>query len=466
MGVSGGVDSLCLMDLLTRAGCSIVIGHFDHQLRLEAAEDARRVEAITTRFGIPFRVGTGDVRGYAASTGISLEDAARRLRYQFLFALAHECNAHAVAVGHTADDQVETVLMHILRGSGLNGLQGMAWRVVLKEFDPRIPLVRPLLGTWRWETAAYCASQGMEPAYDPSNESLEFTRNRVRHLLIPALEEYNPNFRETLLRMAETVRADYGILREVIEKSWRNCVLDQTQDLVTFDADRISELERGMKRNLIRRAILELSSQMDVQFATLERACQYLDGSAKRAPVDLQEGIILFQEASCIYIGRSRTALPVDIWPQLAESDSIPLPVPSTLNLGFGWRITAEQLPIEKVERIQVEQNENDFQAWLDAGTLSKAMELRVRRVGDTFQPLGLDGRSQKLSDFMVNEKLPFRARERWPLLCDGDDVVWVPGFRLADPYRLTESTRAVIHVSLFRQGSHVKSSVEGGGQA
>ncbi|MBM3126470.1 MAG: tRNA lysidine(34) synthetase TilS [Chloroflexi bacterium] len=451
------------MDLLSQSGYSIVVGHFNHQLRPEAAEDAQRVEAVTARFGIPFRVGTADVRGHAESSGISIEDAARRLRYRYLFALAHECKAQAVAVGHTADDQVETVLMHILRGSGLNGLQGMAWRVVLKEFDSHIPLVRPMLDTWRWEIAAYCASHDLEPAYDLSNESLEFTRNRIRHLLIPVLEEYNPNFRETLLRLSKTVQADYGILREVVEKSWRDCVLAVTRELVTFDADRLLGQARGMKRNLIRLAILELSPQTDVKFSTLERACQYLEDSTQRSPQDLQNGLFLFLEASRAYVGRSRTSLPVDFWPQLAEMDSIPLPVPGAFDLGSGWTITTELLPIEEVVREHVEQEENGFQAWLDADTLSEELGLRTRRDGDSFRPMGFEGHSQKLSDFMVNEKLPFRARDRWPLLCDGSDIVWIAGYRLAHPFRLTESTQEVIHVSLFRQRSEGKSFVEGG---
>ena len=129
---------------------------------------------------------------------LSLEEAARILRYRFLFAQARSEGAEVVAVGHTADDQVETVLMHFLRGAGLPGLKGMAGRTILPEFDPKIPLVRPILHLWRSETEAYCQEHGLQPVYDPSNRDETYFRNRLRHSLIPELEKYNPRFKNTL----------------------------------------------------------------------------------------------------------------------------------------------------------------------------------------------------------------------------------------------------------------------------
>ena len=188
VGVSGGADSLCLMDTLRTSGYPLVVAHFDHQLRPDSSRDARMVMETTARLGLDCVVDTGNVREYAESKKMSIEEAARALRYRFLFDLARRRNAQAVAVGHTADDQVETVLMHFLRGSGLAGLKGMSYRSIIKMFDVEIPIVRPLLAVAREETVEYCASHGLNPQHDSSNDSLDFQRNRIRHTLIPNLE--------------------------------------------------------------------------------------------------------------------------------------------------------------------------------------------------------------------------------------------------------------------------------------
>ena len=146
VGVSGGPDSLCLLDLLHRAGHKVVVAHFNHKLRPEAEIEAKAVEETARQLTVPFVVESADVQLYAQNERLSLEEAARNLRYRFLFAQAHHFNAQAVAVGHTADDQAETVLMHFLRGAGLNGLRGMPYRTLLPGFDKEIPVVRPFIG--------------------------------------------------------------------------------------------------------------------------------------------------------------------------------------------------------------------------------------------------------------------------------------------------------------------------------
>src|SRR3989304_574736 len=145
VAVSGGPDSLCLMDILRRAGYRLIVAHFNHKLRENSDIEANTVEQMAGRLGPPPIIESGDVRAYADEKKLSIEDAARTLRYRFLFMQARQHAAQAVAVGHTADDQVETVLMHFLRGAGLTGLKGMSYRTILGQFDKQIPVVRPLL---------------------------------------------------------------------------------------------------------------------------------------------------------------------------------------------------------------------------------------------------------------------------------------------------------------------------------
>ncbi len=451
VGVSGGPDSLCLMETLRKAGYPIIVAHFDHQLRAESGQDARIVEKTATRLMLPSMIDGADVRDYAEKEKLSIEEAARNLRYRFLFKLARQHNAQAVAVGHTADDQVETILMHFLRGSALSGLKGMSFRSIIKMFDPEIPIVRPLLNMWREETVVYCAVNGMRPHYDSSNDSLNFQRNRIRHLLIPNLETYNPKFRETALRMSQSLKGDYSFVMETLEKTWLETVVKMDEDIIAFKADLLSQHSVGLQRNLIKHAMQTLRPGIDITFSVLERAVKMIESDDNSGRADLKAGLRMFREDNFIYLCTLDAELPFNLWPQMVDANSTSIPVPGQTALAGGWKFSCELWRLPALAREQSERNEDQFQVWLDADGLPETLRLRVRHPGDHFVPLGMDGHSQKLSDFFVNEKVPQRARDNWPLLCVGDEIIWVPGYRPAHPYRLTTETRKVVYFSVAR---------------
>jgi len=261
VGVSGGPDSLCLLHLLhglaPELGLRLHVAHLDHGLRGAAAhEDARFVAAFAASLGLPCTVGTADVHALMDEAGLSLEEAARQARYRFLGEVARAAGAPIIAVGHNADDQAETVLMHFLRGSGLAGLRGMLPKTPLGAYrlgdawafppdsrtssalqapgsveafrSPRLvegsgsdlQLVRPLLATPRRAIAAYCAAHGLQPRFDQSNEDTTFFRNRLRHELLPILETYNPAIREILAHTATALAGDYPVVRAAVEAAW------------------------------------------------------------------------------------------------------------------------------------------------------------------------------------------------------------------------------------------------------
>jgi tRNA(Ile)-lysidine synthase len=453
VGVSGGPDSLCLMEALRQAGYTVIVAHFNHQLRPDSDAEVEALENIVSRLALASIFERGDVRGYAEREGLSIEEAARTLRYHFLFEGARAYDAQAVAVGHTADDQVETVLMHFLRGAGLTGLKGMSYRSFLPAFDENIPVVRPLLDTWREETVVYCAANGLQPYHDPSNESLNFLRNRIRHLLIPQLETYNPRFRETLWRTARSLEGDYQALTELVDAAWEECVKSERSGLVTFDATLVSSYAPGLQRNLIRRALESVVPDLtDMRFSVLERAAEFLS-SRRYGRIDLTGGARLFLEGEHVYVAGPGVNLPFERWPQMPKGqNSLRLPVPGQLELSGGWYLSCEQWRIPALALDQALKNGDPFQVWLDANQLPDRVEVRARRPGDRFEPIGMDGHSMKLSDFFINEKLPQRARDGWPLLCSGDTVIWVPGYRPAHPFRLTDKSRQVMYFTLTRK--------------
>jgi tRNA(Ile)-lysidine synthase len=455
VGVSGGPDSLCLMGVLRKAGYRVIVAHFNHKLRPDADADANVVEQTAARLNLVSVIESGDVRLYAEKEKLSIEEAARNMRYIFLMEQAHRFQAQAVAVGHTADDQVETVLMHFIRGAGLVGLKGMSYRTIIQMFDSEIPIVRPLLDTWREETVVYCASNGFRPRHDPSNASLDFFRNRLRHLLIPTLESYNPRFREVLWRTSRSLAADHEILSGVLEEAWRACVVQEHADFITFDAAALSGQPVGLQRYLVRRAIERVHpGDLDVSYATLERASQFIRAhdESHHVRMDLMGGVHLLREETLIYVASANVTLPIERWPQMPDaSTTIPLKVPSQIALSGDWKLSCERWNIASLAMEQARSNDDPFQAWVDANGIADALELRVRQDGDRFQPLGMDGHEMKISDFFINVKLPHRARDRWPLLCMGEKVVWVPGYRPAYPFRLTEATRQVLYFSMTR---------------
>lgn len=453
VGVSGGPDSLCLMESLHQAGYAIIVAHFNHQLRLDSDEEVTSLKKTVARKKVPSVFENGDVRGYAKNEGLSIEEAARRLRYRFLFEQAQAHKAQAVAVGHTADDQVETVLMHLLRGAGLNGLKGMTYRSLLPVFDESMPLVRPLLDVWREETVAYCAANGLQPYHDPSNDSDDFLRNRIRHTLIPQLESYNPRIREAVWRTARSLRDDYFALTEVLDTAWNECVQSERVELITFDANLLSAYAPGLQRNLIRRALERMRPEIsDVRFSMLDNAAEMLS-TRRNGGVDLPEGLHLFLEGDQVYMAEKGVKLPFERWPQMPQSEvSLKLPIPGQIDLLGDWSLSCEARRTQARALEQALRNENQFQVWLDAGCLPENMEIRARHPGDRFEPLGMDDQSMKLSDFYINEKLPRRARDAWPLLCSGETVIWVPGYRPAHPFRLTDNTRQVIYFTVTKK--------------
>src|SRR6266508_1776558 len=247
VGVSGGPDSLCLMSVLRKAGYHTIVAHFNHKLRPDSDTDANIVEQTAARRDLASIIESGDVRAYAEAEKLSIEEAARIMRYRFLMRQAHRLSAQAVAVGDTADAQVVTVLMHFIRGAGLVGLKGMSYRTVISMFDPEIPVVRPLLDIWREETVVYCAANGFRPRHDPSNASLDFFRNRLRHLLIPTLESYNPRFREVLWRTSRSLAGDHEILGELLDEVWKDCVVQANMDFIAFDSVALKKHSVGLQ---------------------------------------------------------------------------------------------------------------------------------------------------------------------------------------------------------------------------
>jgi tRNA(Ile)-lysidine synthase len=457
VGVSGGPDSVCLLHLLLQHGYPLLVAHLNHGLRPEAAEEAEFVRQLATRWRTPFVLEQQDVAAFASRNGYSLEEGARVARYHFLAREAEKQDAQAVAVAHTADDQVETVLMHFLRGAGVSGLRGMAFRSQMKDWSKDIPLVRPLLSTWREEILDYLNIHQLPSRFDQSNLDIRFYRNRLRYELIPYLESYNPAIRKNVLRMAEILRAEDETLEEIVQAVWTESLSDTGEGFVVLNKDSLSAQNTAVQRRLVRKGIGLLRPGLrDIDFDAIDRALAFVQSPTTGKNTIVGAGVRMYYESGAIWLASEEADLPTAIWPQIPAGETYHLPVPGTLTLPGSWVLRSEIVPELEADTPLSDASwpaggSNPYQAWMDADQVQEPLAVRARRPGDRFSPLGLEAHSIKLTDFMINIKLPQRARKGWPLVISGDRIAWVPGLRLAHPFRITPQTRRQIHLSLVR---------------
>ena len=459
VGVSGGPDSLCLLDSLHRLGIPLLAAHFDHGLRDESAEEARLVAALVKEMGVPFHLARSDVRALAVKEGLTIEEAARKARYRFLFRTARDNQAQAVAVAHTADDQVETVLMHLLRGAGLSGLKGMVSRVVIPDWDEQIPLVRPLLDFWRSETVAWCAEKTLPALIDPSNQDTVFLRNRLRHELIPELQTYNPNIKAVLWRMANLLAGDWEIIEELTDQACQCCHLEKNEAWVGLSLAELQTLAAGLQRAVLRRAIgLTRAGLRDIHAGAVERCLEWLKNPTRGRWLELGSGLYLGVEWGRVILSETREIPLAEDWPQVVSGAEFSLAVPGKVNLGNQWMVEAtlvsssENLPVDHFFQASQGVGLLETAVELDADKLSLPLTVRGLLPGERLAPLGMAGHTLKLADYFTNRKLPQRARHGWPLVISGGEIAWVGGLRLSENFKVNEHTRQVVRLELVRR--------------
>lgn len=446
VGFSGGPDSLCLLHILKKTGFSLLAAHLDHGLRGTSAEEAKQAHMICDQMGIAFITCRVDVRDYMLKNKLSLEEGARHLRYEFLFRSAAEHHAQAVVVAHHADDQVETVLMHLLRGSGLSGLAGMQPYSLPNPWSETIPLIRPLLTTSRDEILAYLKDNDLTPIYDESNADIRFFRNRIRKELIPVLSTFNPQIKERISRMANVLSADEDFLVHQAELAWQTTVSEENDEFLILDRTKLSRLHPGMVRRLVRKAIARLEPDLrDIDFEVIDRTARFCLQPNQARRIDLLAGLecFLFLKDKIVF---AHAGDPLNgLWPQVTSRGRASLTCPMTKPLNGSW-IFSSRIVDHYLHR------PDPFIAQLDADKLTGSLSLGVAEQGDRFAPFGMKGKMVKLGNFWTNSGLPVRARHSWPLVRSGEEIIWVPGFRIAEGFQVDPNTQHVLYLTISKE--------------
>jgi tRNA(Ile)-lysidine synthase len=451
VGVSGGADSMTLLDILVQSGYKPIVAHFDHQLRPQSGQDAEFVRRRVQEYGLEFVLGNADVGAQARESGQGIEEAAREARYRFMFSLAEQRSAAALAVAHQADDQVETVLMNLLRGSGLKGLGGMRYRS-FSPFHASIPLVRPLLGCWRDEILTYCREHGLTYVTDASNQDCAYRRNRIRLELLPELESYNPQIKQALFRMADLLAKDIDLIDAAVNHAVEQTGLQIRAGYAELNVEEFRRLSVAAQRGLIRKILSDAFPQEDELGAHhIEQARRCLNRETESLNTQLNDIILVrVENERGLFLNAADAGLPDSKWPCLAGELRLPAATGTTA-LAEGWKIRLELISKEALGDDFIKNNDN-FCAYLALDKLNTELLLRTWREGDRYQPLGMAAGQQKVSDFWINNKVPLRAKGHWPLLFSDDLLIWIPGFPPAEAVRVTAQTRQILKVHFYRQ--------------
>ncbi|MFH0771090.1 MAG: tRNA lysidine(34) synthetase TilS [Candidatus Omnitrophota bacterium] len=436
VAVSGGSDSTALLFALNALkkeyDLELYIAHLNHKFRRadQTKKDYDYVSALARRLDLPLIFKEIDVPGYARQKRLSLEEAARDKRYEFLLDAATRTGANKIAVGHTLDDQAETVLMRLIRGSGLSGLRGI--------FPARdlngVSVIRPLIQTWKADIKIYLKEIKVRPRRDATNFMPVFLRNRVRLRLLPLLEKYNPRIKDVLVRSAINFSYDYEALSEAVNREFKRSALIK-KDSIEIRLRRLERESPGLKRGVFRKAIELLKGDLrGIENSHIEdiEALSVADKGALDIPAKIRirkaKGNIIFERVALLRAPVSR------LISQLSAPGKTPIP---ELGVLFTAAFVKSAVKAKKPKSVE----------YVDYDKLRLPLRIRLWEKGDRFKPLGMK-EEKKLQDFYVDEKIERSQRGRIPLVVSGEDIIWVCGLRLSDEVKITPRTRRVLKLS------------------
>ena len=397
VGVSGGPDSVCLMYMLQRLGYEIIAVHCNFHLRgEESMRDERFVEGLCRKHALPYRKADFDTERYAAQHKVSIEMGARELRYTVFRKFAEECVAEAIAVGHHQDDNAETMMLNLVRGTGIKGLCGMQ----PKNGD----IVRPLLCLTRQDVLDYLQEAGLDYVTDHTNAEDIYARNKVRLNVMPLFESINKGALQNIVSTMENLSEVQKVYRKAMEDAMKDCCQHKENGEIHIIINKLRLLPSPI--SLLHEMLSPLGfnrKQLKDVLSSIDSTGRMYETEGRRALIDREAIIVEGTDYS-----------PADIHQEI--------------------------VPIEKVV---IDKSAN--YAYFDADKVHGELTLRTPREGDTFAPFGMKGRRKLLSDFLTDLKLNRFEKEKQPLLMDGEEIAWVVNRRSSELYRVDATTKRVV---------------------
>lgn len=439
---SGGPDSLALLHILARFrleyNSSIVVAHVDHMLRgEESAMEAAFVVDYCARHNLVCYHKAINVPQVIKETSMSGEEAARVVRYQYLRQIAKQLGGAKIATGHHRDDQAETVLMNMLRGAGSAGIRG------IQPINGDV--IRPLLSVSRAEIIAYCEAEQLEPRFDSSNFKLDYLRNRIRIHLLPELEKhYNSTVKDALCKTAVIIGDEHDFILKTVETMWPQ-VVKECENHLFIAAEPMKLVHHAIKREIFRHAIEKKQGTLTgISFYHVETLIEMLFNGRVGSVIQLPGSLTISKSYDGLYIGENPLS-----WAEKIEYPGQELIVPGNTQLSkLGIQIVAEMT--DTFVKSQ------PCMAVFDVDDLSLPLFVRTRCVGDRFQPIGFKG-SKKVKEFFIDEKVPRQVRDRIPIICDRQGIIWIGGYRQSEHGKTTDKTKKFLVLKILE--SAIKSN-------
>ena len=464
LGVSGGADSICLLFVLHRLqeqlGIELCVVHVNHKIREEAVEDAAYVRMICEALEIPFVLKEVDVQTLAKELHMGTEEAGRKARYQAFDDVAREFGAEKIAVAHSSNDRAETMLFHLFRGTGLKGMAGI--------LPVRDKIVRPLLCLEREQIEAYLEQCGIEYKTDATNETDDYTRNRIRRNILPYVKAHiAEGCIENMCRGADIFAQEEEYLEEQTVLALKVCSeigsggeniarICREKGFIDLFVDKFSEYHPVIRKRMLLYVLKHLSPGMqDITATHIDDIMTLFEDRGNRQihlPYQIKGQRIYGKVRLERGNGESKRPKVFDVQvPKLKEPGDC-----REVALPDGSRLEFSLLPVdvETVQKSTIFQNisENRYTKWFDYDKIFKWLRVRTRQTGDYLTISGGESlRHKKLKEYMVSEKIPKQEREEIPLIAEEDHVLWVIGHRISEHYKITKNTKRILQVRLVK---------------
>lgn len=436
IGLSGGIDSVCLLTALNKLspkfGIKLHAVYIDHGLRPEETEkEIAFVKNLASSMQIPLTLKSADVKAYAKEHGMSKQESGRLLRYEIFNEVSYETTATKVALGHNLDDQIETFFMRILRGSGPKGLSAIP--------PKRGNIIRPLIEVQRKDIDGFIEKEKISYMKDSSNLKDDYLRNKIRHSLIPMLEELNPNLRETISKTVEIFREEDRYFETLITKTMMKLISRKNDKSIELFLSPLEVMDKVILRRLLRRAVDETKGLREISFTHIEDIIGLIGKGKPGDRLYLPKGVRAIKQYSTVLL----TSKP----PQRLGS----------YMLEMQGEVVLKEAGIMLCSEIKKDFRRGDTwdkktTAVFDADRLTFPLTIRAREKGDYFYPFGF-GKRKKLQDFFVDEKVPRDERDKVPIVLTGGEIIWVLGMRQDDRSKVTPDTKrfAVLEIKHLR---------------
>ena len=426
IGASGGPDSQFLITILNNLkedlGFDIVLAHLNHLHRKEAENDEDLVRETAEKLNLKFYSRSRSMDDYAKEEKLSSEDAGRRLRYEFFNDLAKKFPNSKIAVAHNKDDQAETVLMRITRGTGLDGLRAMDYE--------NGNIIRPILNIKKREILAYLDKNKIPYAIDHTNFENDYTRNKVRLDVIPKLEEINPNVIDSIYKLSDLARDDLEIIEEVVREKFQAMATIKPGEIY-FDKDEFENTNPFLLRRILRKAVEVLKGEIK------DLSKENLDDFLKIKDLDNGKSLIKddlsLRKSYRYYILEEKSSENSQIELSLKECDLV--------------NFNGIYLKSSIINSDNYEKDRNT--GYFDYDKLSFPLKVRTRRNGDRFVPLGHKS-EKKLKDFFIDQKIDRKKRDEIPLILSKDKIIWLASLRISDEFKVTAETKKILKIEVY----------------